>query len=178
MKYRQLTQAQRYQISALRVAGKSQRQIATLLGCHSSTISRELRRNSVHGYEPERAQHQATIRRQTAFKRHKQSRACRVDCIVMPPGPKYTNYWYLRGGAMQKNTSITLGQHFDAFIAEQLKNGRYSSTSEVVRAGLRLLEESETRLATLRRLLKEGEDSGFEDYSYESFIRELDNEER
>ncbi|WP_244311962.1 type II toxin-antitoxin system ParD family antitoxin [Marinobacter vulgaris] len=58
---------------------------------------------------------------------------------------------------MQKNTSITLGQHFDAFIAEQLKNGRYSSISEVVRAGLRLLEESETRPTTLRKLLKEGQ---------------------
>ncbi|KZY30228.1 antitoxin, partial [Alcanivorax sp. HI0044] len=57
-------------------------------------------------------------------------------------------------------------------------NGRYSSTSEVVRAALRLLEESETRLTTLRKLLKEGEDSGFEDYSYDSFIRELDNEGR
>ncbi len=79
---------------------------------------------------------------------------------------------------MQKNTSITLGQHFDAFITEQLKNGRYSSTSEVVRAALRLLEESETRLTTIRKLLKEGEDSGFEDYSYNSFIRELDNEGR
>ena len=77
-----------------------------------------------------------------------------------------------------KNTSITLGQHFDTFIAEQLKNGRYSSASEVVRAALRLLEESETRLTTLRKLLKEGEDSGFEDYSYDSFIRELDNEGR
>lgn len=79
---------------------------------------------------------------------------------------------------MQKNTSITLGQHFDAFISEQLKSGRYSSTSEVVRAGLRLLEESEARLKTLRKLLKEGEDSGFEDYSYDSFIQELDNEGR
>lgn len=79
---------------------------------------------------------------------------------------------------MQKNTSITLGQHFDAFIAEQLESGRYSSTSEVVRAGLRLLEESETRLTTLRKLLKEGEDSGFEEYSYDSFIQELDNEGR
>ncbi|WP_151705712.1 type II toxin-antitoxin system ParD family antitoxin [Nitrincola alkalilacustris] len=79
---------------------------------------------------------------------------------------------------MQKNTSITLGQHFDAFISEQLKNGRYSSTSEVVRAGLRLLEESETRLSTLRKLLKEGEESGFEDYSYDAFISELDNEGR
>lgn len=77
---------------------------------------------------------------------------------------------------MQKNTSITLGQHFDSFILEQLKNGRYSSTSEIVRAGLRLLEVSETRLITLRKMLKEGEESGFEDYSYDSFIRELDSE--
>lgn len=77
---------------------------------------------------------------------------------------------------MHKNTSISLGQHFDTFISEQLKSGRYSSTSEVVRAGLRLLEESETRLTTLRKLLKEGEDSGFEGYSYDAFIRELDNE--
>ncbi len=79
---------------------------------------------------------------------------------------------------MHKNTSITLGQHFDAFISEQLKTGRYSSTSEVVRAGLRLLEESETRLSTLQKLLKEGEESGFEDYSYDAFISELDNEGR
>ena len=79
---------------------------------------------------------------------------------------------------MQKNTSITLGQHFDSFIADQLKSGRYSSTSEVVRAGLRLLEESEARLESLRRLLKEGEESGFEEYSYDSFIRELDDEGR
>ena len=96
----------------------------------------------------------------------------------MPLGPKYTNYWYLWDDIMQKNTSITLGQHFDAFIAGHLETGRYSSTSEVVRAGLRLLEESETRLIALRKLLKEGEDSGFEDYSYDAFIRELDNEER
>lgn len=77
---------------------------------------------------------------------------------------------------MHKNTSVSLGQHFDTFISEQLKSGRYSSTSEVVRAGLRLLEESETRLTTLQKLLKEGEDSGFEEYSYDAFIRELDNE--
>jgi antitoxin ParD1/3/4 len=46
---------------------------------------------------------------------------------------------------VEQNTSITLGKHFDAFIAEQLKAGRYASTSEDVRAGLRLLEEEETR---------------------------------
>ena len=77
---------------------------------------------------------------------------------------------------MQKHASTTLGPHFDTFIAEQLKSGRYSSTSEVLQAGLRLLEKSAARLTRLRQLLKEGEDSGFDDYSYESFIRELDSE--
>lgn len=77
---------------------------------------------------------------------------------------------------MQKHTSTTLGPHFDTFIAEQLETGRYSSTSEVLQAGLRLLEKSETRLTLLRQLLKDGEDSGFADYSYDSFVRELDGE--
>jgi len=71
MKYRQLTQTQCYQISTLRVAGKSQRQIAAMLGYHNSTISRELRRNSTQDYEPETDQHQANVRRRIALKRHK-----------------------------------------------------------------------------------------------------------
>ncbi len=79
-------------------------------------------------------------------------------------------------GPTNKNTSITLGKHFDAFIAEQLKAGRYASTSEVVRAGLRLLEEEETKLATLRQMLDEGESSNFVEYSLQGLIEELDNE--
>lgn len=78
---------------------------------------------------------------------------------------------------MPKNTSISLGEHFDSFVAEQLSSGRYSSTSEVVRAGLRLLEDSETRLGTLRKMLQDGESSGVADYDYDSFIEELDRED-
>ncbi|THK42600.1 type II toxin-antitoxin system ParD family antitoxin [Methylophaga sp. SB9B] len=77
---------------------------------------------------------------------------------------------------MHKKTSVCLGEHFDTFISEQIKSGRYSSTSEVVCSGLRLLEEYETRLTTLRILLQEGIDSGFVDYSYDDLMRELDNE--
>jgi antitoxin ParD1/3/4 len=77
---------------------------------------------------------------------------------------------------MQKNTSITLGQHFDTFIAQQIKTGRFSSTSETIRAGLRLLEERELKLAALRQALQEGEESGFAEYSLESLITELDQE--
>lgn len=77
---------------------------------------------------------------------------------------------------MAKNTSMSLGEHFDGFITEQIKSGRYGSASEVVRAGLRLLEDSECKLETLRNLLSEGEQSGTADYDYDSFIAELDNE--
>lgn len=77
---------------------------------------------------------------------------------------------------MQKNTSITLGKHFDEFIAQQVKTGRYASASEAVRDGLRLLEEREIKLSALRRALKEGEESGFADYSLSGLIKELDNE--
>jgi len=61
---------------------------------------------------------------------------------------------------MPKNTSVTLGDHFDSFIGAQINEGRYGSASEVVRAGLRMLEESEMKLEALRHALKEGEASG------------------
>lgn len=78
---------------------------------------------------------------------------------------------------MARNTSITLGAHFDEFIASQLDSGRYGSESEVVRAGLRLLEQTESKLEHLRRLLDEGEQSGMaEDYSLDSLIAELDSD--
>jgi antitoxin ParD1/3/4 len=78
---------------------------------------------------------------------------------------------------MQKNTSITLGSHFDAFIAQQVETGRFASASETVRAGLRLLEEHEVKVAALRRALQEGEESGFTNYSLSELIQELDNED-
>lgn len=61
---------------------------------------------------------------------------------------------------MPKNTSVTLGDHFAAFIEEQIAAGRFDSTSEMVRAGLRLLEEQEMKVAALRTALIEGEQSG------------------
>jgi antitoxin ParD1/3/4 len=75
---------------------------------------------------------------------------------------------------MAKNTSISLGEHFDSFIAKQIESGRYGSASEVVRAGLRILEDTESKMDTLRHMLAEGEQSGLVNYSYEAFIAELD----
>jgi len=77
---------------------------------------------------------------------------------------------------MRKNTRITLGEHFDSFVTEQLENGRYASTSEVVRAGLCMLQEEEAKLSTLRKMLDEGEASDFVEYSLTDLIEELDGE--
>lgn len=77
---------------------------------------------------------------------------------------------------MAKNTSMTLGNHFDAFISGQVRSGRFGSASEVVRAALRLLENTEMKLETLRQMLNEGEQSGIADYNYDAFMAELDSE--
>jgi antitoxin ParD1/3/4 len=77
---------------------------------------------------------------------------------------------------MQKNTSVTLGAHYEKFISQQIGEGRYGSTSEAIRAGLRLLEEREARLSLLRRALVEGENSGTADYSLKELLDELDGE--
>lgn len=77
---------------------------------------------------------------------------------------------------MGKNTSISIGQHFDEFIQNQIDTGRYTSTSEVVRAGLRLLEDEEQKLRLLRQALIEGEQSGFvENFSPTDFKAKLMN---
>jgi antitoxin ParD1/3/4 len=75
---------------------------------------------------------------------------------------------------MAKNTSISLGLHFDKFITEQIVSGRFGSTSEVVRAGLRLLENDEIKLSALRKALDAGEASGLVDYDYLDLLAELD----
>jgi antitoxin ParD1/3/4 len=61
---------------------------------------------------------------------------------------------------MARNTSVTLEEHFTRFVEEQIKDGRFSNASDVVRAGLRLLEDVETRQRALRAALSDGEASG------------------
>jgi len=77
---------------------------------------------------------------------------------------------------MQKNTSVTLGPHFEKFIAQQAAQGFFGTASEAIRAGLRLLEERDVKLSLLRRALAEGEESGTGEYSLKGLIESLDKE--
>lgn len=72
---------------------------------------------------------------------------------------------------MGKNTSVTLSDHFTQFVDQQIEEGRFSSVSEVVRAGLRLLEEQEAQLQALREALIAGEQSGpSKPFDFEAFL--------
>jgi len=80
----------------------------------------------------------------------------------------------LKADRMAKNTSISLGDHFTRFVDSQLEQGRYESASEVVRAGLRLLEEHETRVRALQQALIEGEESGpSKPFDNEAFLKRM-----
>lgn len=74
------------------------------------------------------------------------------------------------------NTSVVLGDHFDSFVSSQVATGRYNNTSEVLRSGLRLLEEEEAKLVALRAALDEGRAGDLvTDFSFEAFVAERTN---
>lgn len=61
---------------------------------------------------------------------------------------------------MGRNTSVSLGSYFENFVEHRISEGRYKNASEVIRAGLRLLEEEESRIQALKYAIEEGLDSG------------------
>lgn len=74
---------------------------------------------------------------------------------------------------MSQNTSISLGNHYVKFASEQVAQGRYNTVSDVVRSGLRLLEEKEAKLVALRQALIEGEQSGAaEPFDFAEFVKQ------
>lgn len=75
---------------------------------------------------------------------------------------------------MSKNTSISLGDYFDHFIQSRINEGRFKNVSEVIRAGLRLLEEEENKIVLLKNAVQEGIDSGIEeDFNPEKHLKSL-----
>jgi antitoxin ParD1/3/4 len=75
---------------------------------------------------------------------------------------------------MPRNTSVTLGAHFDQFVAGALQQGRFQSASEVIRAGLRKLEADEAKLQALRAKLEPGENSPVvEGFDGKQFLRSM-----
>jgi len=77
---------------------------------------------------------------------------------------------------MARNTSVTLGSHFDEFVRKKISQGRFQSISEVVRAGLRMLEEDESKLQALKEKLQAGENSPIvENFDSEEFLSNLHN---
>ena len=75
---------------------------------------------------------------------------------------------------MNKSTSISLGNHFDQFVQNSIKDGRFNNASEVIRAGLRLLEEEENKVVALRNVIQEGISSGIkEDFDPKKHLESL-----
>lgn len=75
---------------------------------------------------------------------------------------------------MSKNTSVSLGDYFDEFVRDQIQSGRYKNVSEVIRAGLRLLETEEGKAAALKKAIEAGiESPRSEDFDFDNNLKEL-----
>lgn len=75
---------------------------------------------------------------------------------------------------MNKNTSISLGTYFEQFVQGKVKEGRFKNVSEVIRAGLRLLEEEEYKVIALKNAIEEGIESGIaKDFDPEKHLESL-----
>jgi len=61
---------------------------------------------------------------------------------------------------MRKNTSVALGNYFENFVETKISQGSYKNASEVIRAGLRLLEAEDNYFSVLKCAIQEGLDSG------------------
>ncbi|MDY3345673.1 type II toxin-antitoxin system ParD family antitoxin [Riemerella anatipestifer] len=73
-----------------------------------------------------------------------------------------------------KNTSVSLGNYFDQFVSSQVSAGRYKNVSEVIRAGLRLLENEESKAIALKNAIQQGIDSGIaHNFDPEKYLQEL-----
>ena len=78
-----------------------------------------------------------------------------------------------------RNTSISLGNYFDNFVQNRISAGRFKNASEVIRAGLRLLEEEESKVIALRNAIQEGIESGLvENFDPTKHLEKLKSEKK
>lgn len=78
-----------------------------------------------------------------------------------------------------KNTSISLGDHFDEFVKSQVSEGRYKNVSEVIRAGLRILEDEESKTQALKAAIQKGIDSpSISNFDFKDNLKKLKQEKR
>ncbi|MBY0425550.1 MAG: type II toxin-antitoxin system ParD family antitoxin [Cytophagales bacterium] len=75
---------------------------------------------------------------------------------------------------MGRNTSVSLGDYFEEFVDSRISEGRYKNASEVIRAGLRLLEQEENKVQILKNAIQEGIESGrVEDFDPKKHLEKL-----
>lgn len=80
---------------------------------------------------------------------------------------------------MRPNTSVSLGEYFDSFVSSKITEGRYKNASEVIRAGLRLLEAEENKISVLKKVILEGINSGIvEDFDSVKHLELLKSQKR
>jgi antitoxin ParD1/3/4 len=80
---------------------------------------------------------------------------------------------------MSKNTSISLGNYFDQFVSNQVSAGRYKNVSEVIRAGLRLLEDEENKVVALKNAIQDGLNSPIvENFDFEEHLEKIKFDKR
>ncbi|HLW39821.1 MAG TPA: type II toxin-antitoxin system ParD family antitoxin [Brumimicrobium sp.] len=78
-----------------------------------------------------------------------------------------------------KNTSISLGNYFDQFVKSQVSAGRYKNVSEVIRAGLRMLEDEESKIIALKAAIQKGLDSPLvENFDFKENLKNLKDQKR
>ncbi len=80
---------------------------------------------------------------------------------------------------MERNTSVSLGNYFENFVDDRISEGRYKNASEVIQAGLRLLEEEENKIKSLRQAIQEGVESGIaQDFNPQKHLALLKSNKR
>lgn len=80
---------------------------------------------------------------------------------------------------MRNNTSVSLGTYYENFVENKIEEGRYKNASEVIRAGLRLLEDEENKILALKNAIQKGLNSSrVENFDFDEHLTKLKSKKR